>query len=268
METVLHRFTGGSDGGFGIYDYLPFASSLILDQAGNIYGTTPLGGAYGYGVVFELTRSGGSWTETLLWNFPGGSGGSTPLSGVIFDRAGNLYGTASGQAGGGEVVYELSPSGSGGTQKTLYTFSGEDIACPSGGVTMDAQGNLYGTTGGLGSCGAGGEAYVLTPSGGHWTVSRRHTFEAYIGPVETPTLDAQGNLYDTIPSQGLGGGPGEVFKVTPPGNGWTYTDFFEFSGSPAGYPFGEMIVDSSGNLYGTASECGQDGEGVVWEITP
>ena len=268
METVLHRFTGGSDGGFGIYDYLPFASSLILDQAGNIYGTTPLGGAYGYGVVFELTRSGGSWTETLLWNFPGGSGGSTPSSGVIFDRAGNLYGTASGQAGGGEVVYELSPSGSGGTQKTLYTFSGEDIACPSGGVTMDAQGNLYGTTGGLGSSGAGGEAYVLTPSGGHWTVSRRHTFEAYIGPVETPTLDAQGNLYDTIPSQGRGGGPGEVFKVTPPGNGWTYTDFFEFSGSPAGYPFGEMIVDSSGNLYGTASECGQDGEGVVWEITP
>ena len=268
METVLHRFTGGSDGGFGIYDASPFAGTLVLDQAGNIYGTTPIGGAYGYGVVFELALSGGSWTETVLWNFTGGSDGSYPLSGVIFDSAGNLYGTASGIGGGGASVYELSPSGSGWTHKTLYTFSGEDIACPSGGVTMDAQGNLYGTTGGLGSCGDGGEVYELTLSDGNWTVARRHTFQAYIGPVETPTLDAQGNLYDTIPSQGLGGGPGEVFKVTPPGNGWIYTDFYEFNGSTAGYPFSGVIFDSSGNLYGTASEGGQYGEGIVWEITP
>ena len=254
-ETVLHRFTGGSDGGFGIYDDSPFAGTLVFDQAGNIYGTTPIGGAYGYGVVFELALSGGSWTETVLWNFTGGSDGSYPLSGVIFDSAGNLYGTASGIGGGGASVYELSPSGSGWTHKTLYTFSGEDIACASGGVTMDAQGNLYGTTGGLGSCGAGGEAYMLTLSDGNWTVARRHTFQAYIGPVDTPTLDAYGNLYDTIPSQGLAGGPGEVFKVTPPGNGWIYTDFYEFNGgSTGGYPFGGVIFDFSGNLYGTASE--------------
>jgi uncharacterized repeat protein (TIGR03803 family) len=121
-ETVLYRFTGGSDGGFGNFPY-GYADVLVFDRAGNVYGTTPNGGAYGYGVVFKLTQSGGSWTESVLWSFTGGDDGANPLSGVIFDSAGNLYGTAeSGGTHGEGVVYELSPSESGWTQSTLYSF--------------------------------------------------------------------------------------------------------------------------------------------------
>ena len=158
-ETVLYRFTGGSDGGFGAFPFA-YADALVFDQAGNVYGTTPNGGAYGNGVVFKLTQSGGSWTESVLWSFTGGVDGANPLSGVIFDSAGNLYGTTeSGGTQGEGVVYELSPSESGWTQTTLYSFGREDAPYPFGGVTLDAQGNLYGTTGGFLS---GGEAYELT----------------------------------------------------------------------------------------------------------
>ena len=150
----------------------------VFDHSGNIYGTTSNGGAHGYGVVFELTHSGGTWTENVLWSFTGGDDGGSPLSGVIFDSAGNLYGTGvSGGAHGDGVVYELSPSQSGWTQTTLYSFSGADAPFPAGGVTMDANGNLYGTTGGpLGQ----GEAYELTQTSGNWSISRRQFFPSVI----------------------------------------------------------------------------------------
>lgn len=264
VETVLYRFTGGSDGGIG-EDYTSFADALVFDQAGNVYGTTPIGGAYGYGVVFELTRSGGSWSERVLWSFTGGSAGCYPASGVIFDSAGNLYGTASycGTQNEG-VVYELSPSGSGWTQKPLYSFGDADYGEPYGGVTMDAQGNLYGTTGDFSGT---GEAYELTLSGGSWTVTRRQFLGASGESArDTPTLDAQGNLYGMI-IQGGDGGLGEVFKLTPSGSGWIYNDFYDFG--DAGYePVGGVVFDSSGNLYGTTYTGGQYGGGVVWEITP
>ena len=241
-----------------------YADALVFDQAGNIYGTTSAGGAYGFGVVFKLTRSGQSWTESVLWRFTGGSDGGNPLSGLIFDSAGNLYGTT--QSGGAHqagAVYELSPLGSGWTQQTLYSFSGEDgDGYPYGGVTRDAQGNLYGTaSGGFGSA----EAYELTLSSGNWAVSRRQTFSAYEGPVDTPTLDAQGNLYGTILIGDAG--LGEVFKLTPSGSGWIYTDFFNFGGTNGNQPFSGVILDSNGNLYGTTFFGGQQGVGNVWELT-
>ncbi len=263
-ETVLYRFTGGSDGGFG---GASFADALVFDQAGNIYGTTPTGGANGYGVVFELTHSGGSWSESVLWSFTGGSAGCFPASGVIFDSAGNLYGTASycGTQNQG-VVYELSPSGSGWTQQPLYSFGDGDYGQPYGGVTMDAQGNLYGTTGDYSGT---GEAYELTLSGGSWTVARRQFLGATSqGAFDTPTLDTQGNLYGTI-IEGGNEGLGEVFELTPSGSGWIYTDLFDFTEGPnhAYEPVGAVVFDSSGNLYGTASLGGLYGGGVVWEIT-
>ena len=260
-ETVLYRFTGGSDGGFG-EGLQSYGDALVFDHAGNIYGTTPMGGAHGGGVVFRLTRSGDSWTESVLWSFTGGSGGTTPLSGVVFDSAGNLYGTAAfGGANGDGVVYQLSPSGSSWTQTTLYSFGSEDGGGnPIGGLTMDAQGNLYGVTGFEGS----GEAYELTLSGGSWTVSRRQIFSQYEGAFNAPTLDAQGNLYGTI---NLGTNEtGEVFKLTPSGNGWNYIDLYDFT-TDGSNPIGGVIVDASGNVYGTTAGGGYDG-GTVWEITP
>ncbi|MGA2369029.1 MAG: choice-of-anchor tandem repeat GloVer-containing protein [Candidatus Korobacteraceae bacterium] len=264
-ETVLYRFTGGSDGGFGAGSP-SYADALVFDQAGNIYGTTPNDGAYGYGVVFKLTQSGGSWTESVLWNFTGGNDGADPLSGVIFDSAGNLYGTtAYGGANGQGVVYELSPSESGWTQSTLYSFGSEDSPYPYGGVTMDAQGNLYGTTGGSEGH---GEAYELSPADGNWIVSRRQVFSAREGAYDTPALDAEGNLYGTITPDG--NGDGEVFKLTPTGSRWTYTNLWNFNGENGNgfVPVGSVIFDANGNLYGTTYGGGEHGDGIVWEITP
>lgn len=259
-ETVLYRFSGGSDGAAP-----SFADALVFDQSGNIYGTTSDGGAHGYGVVFELIHSGGSWTENVLWSFTGGEDGGSPLSGVIFDSAGNLYGTAvEGGADAGGVVYELSPSGSGWTQTTLYSFNGADAPFPAGGVTMDANGNLYGTTGGPQGQ---GEAYELTESSGSWSISRRQLLSvSYNGPYDTPTLDAEGNLYGT--SSFFEEGCGEVFKMTPSGPGWTYTQFDWQLDNDGCFPIGGVIFDSNGNMYGTASMEGANLNGTVWEITP
>src|SRR5271165_1484050 len=170
-ETVLYRFTGGSDGGS------PQNGDLLFDQSGIIYGTTQLGGSYGLGVVFSLTPSKGAWTESVLYSFTGGNDGAQPASSVISDNAGNFYGTA---VGGGSfgygTVYELIPSGSGWQEKTLYSFSStrDDgyAAFPVGGLIFDGSGNLYGTTEANSfEIGGGGTVFELTPSNGNWTIT-------------------------------------------------------------------------------------------------
>ena len=146
-ETVLYEFTGGSDGSG------PLLGNVIFDGSGNLYGTTSQGGDAGLGVVYELTPLNGGWTQKVLHSFSGGADGALPYSGVILDRAGNLYGTT--PAGGGSpgcgdgcgTVYELSPSGSGWTEKILYAFQGgTDGDGAYGGVIFDQAGNLYGST--------------------------------------------------------------------------------------------------------------------------
>jgi uncharacterized repeat protein (TIGR03803 family) len=256
-ETVLYRFTGGSDGAHPQY------GDLAFDADGNIYGTTS-NSDNRCGVVFKLSRSGGGWTESVLYSF-GGASGCNPYSGVIFDSAGNLYGTTL------STVYELSPSGSGWTETTLHTFEGQDDGTEAyGGLIFDQQGNLYGTTFNDGQDNAG-TVYELQPSGGNWTETVLRYVEP--GPTDTPTLDGAGNLYATLG----GDGPsfGEVFRLTRGSNGWTYRDLFDFSGGQFtdGFtPFGGAVLDTSGNLYGTTSQGGDEncgeGCGVVWEITP
>ena len=156
VETVIFNFdfTGGTYPGYG---------DLVFDQAGNIYGTA-FNGGQGGGVVFELSRSGSGWTEKVLWQFDYGSDGAYPAGGVIFDTAGNLYGTtslASSQDNG--AVYELSPTESGWTEKTLYAFTNRDGE-GSGDLTLDANGDLFGITGLF----VPGVAYELTPQNGSW----------------------------------------------------------------------------------------------------
>ena len=138
-ETVLHRFTGGADGASPLY------VTLIFDAAGNLYGTATSYGSGGYGVVFEMTPTQGSWTEIPLYSFTNGSDGLAPQSGVIRDAAGNLYGTVPNESNG--AVYQLMPSGSGWVKNTIYTFlGGSDGSSPVGGLVADGAGNLYGTT--------------------------------------------------------------------------------------------------------------------------
>ncbi|MFY9676024.1 MAG: choice-of-anchor tandem repeat GloVer-containing protein, partial [Terriglobales bacterium] len=154
VHTVLYAFTGGADGAD------PYGENLILDKAGNLYGTGYSGGTFEYGVVFELSAAG---TESVLYSFTGGTDGGRPYAGVVEDKHGNFYGTTlQGGAFGLGTVYKVTASG---TETVLHSFAGgSDGATPYGGVILDSKGNLYGTTAGGGSSNAG-IVFKLSPSG-------------------------------------------------------------------------------------------------------
>jgi uncharacterized repeat protein (TIGR03803 family) len=261
-EIIVHRFGVGTDGAQPI-------GGVVLDAAGNLFGTTCLGGAHGNGTVFEEKRSGDSWTESVIYSFTGGNDGTSPPAGVTLDTRGNLYGTTSlGGVNGDGVVYELSPSGSGWKQRVLYTFQGlSDGQNPVGGVVVDPAGNLYGTTfdGGVNG---GGTVYELSPSGEGWTFTVLYSFSGgYGGPYNKLTL-AKGNIYGFTNAEGANG-LGSVFKLAPGNGGWTFTDLYDFiGGSDGGSPYGSVAVDRDGNVFGTAVVGGSQNQGVVFEITP
>jgi len=259
VETVLYSFTGGADGAY------PGYGDLSFDQAGNIYGTTYAGGNSGNGVVFKLSPSSGGWSESVLWKFTDGSDGAGPLGGVIFDSAGNLYGaTSAGSSSRLGTVYELSPTQSGWSETTLYSFTYDDNGSGGGGLIMDARGDFFGIMGDVGA------AYELTPQDGSWSFHLLQTFSGggYPPSLAAPTLDSHGILYGPVPSGG--NGFGEIFKLTPSGNQWIYSPFYQFDTCNNGngcFPIGAVTFDASGNMYGT-TEAGGGGEGSVWEITP
>jgi len=277
-ETVLYSFAGPPDGsGPGLGD-------LIFDQAGNIYGATMNGGSNGMGAVYELKPKGSGWTESVLYSFSG-SDGAYPANGMIFDNAGNLYSTT---IGGGVynrgTVFELTPSGSGWTEKVLHSFqNSHDGANPYAGLIFDQSGNLYGATSNGSNSGGppgGGTVFELTPGeNGNWTYTLIYSFNNFIGeyqcgPSSTLAMDGAGNLYGTTVCDGVNGG-GNVWELTPSGGSWTYTSLHDFTGGSDGEnPVCNVVFDSSGNLYGTTlnggnlSDCGGSGCGVVWEITP
>jgi uncharacterized repeat protein (TIGR03803 family) len=257
--TVIDDFDG-TDGSW------PGYGDLVFDSSGDTYGTTSQGGAFGLGVVFKLTHSSGGWSETVLYNFAGGEDGASPNSGVTFDGAGNLYGTATfGGSNSYGTIYELSPSPSGWTETTLHSFQGSDGEYPIGGVVLDFQGNLFGTTKSGGPPGSTGTVWQLTPSNGDWSLTTLHGFSGLNGPFDALTFDTTGNLYGTCAQCGVNGW-GEVFKLTRSNGGWNYTDLHSFDLFNGAAPFGGVTLDTSGNLYGTTSGGGQ--AGVVWEITP
>jgi len=264
-ESVLYRFAGG------IFGEFPFLGDLVFDQAGNLYGTTIEGGSNGQGVVYELSPSAGGWTESVLYNMNAGTSGNFPYSGVIFDSAGNLYGTATmGGAYNYGAVYQLTPSGTGWTENTIYSFQGAgDGKIPIGGLIIDSLDNLYGTTAAV----PGATVFELTPSNATWTFKVLYTFSANPnqGPDDGPNdrlfMDAAGNLYGTAYGEGAYS-RGSVFKLTPSAGGWTFTGLHDFSGSDGAYPIGGVVQDTDGNIYGTTSGGGAFGNGVVFEITP
>jgi uncharacterized repeat protein (TIGR03803 family) len=266
-ESLLYSFTRGMDGGNP-------QGGLIFDSHGNMYGTNVNGGD-GFGVVFEMTPAGSGWNYEALYTFTGGSDGGSPGSTLAFDSAGNLYGTAmsggiQGCAGdlGCGTVFELSPSGSGWTETTLYEFrNGSDGADPEGGLVIDGIGNLYGAT--IGSDSApGGTVYELSPSGESWTFTRLCQIPgAGPGPESTMVRDSAGNLYASTWGDGVYA-DGNVFKVAPTNHGWVYTSIHDFTnGSDGSGAIGGMFIDGSGNIFGTTYGGGL-GYGVVFEITP
>ena len=262
---TLYQF-GGTGGG-------PYAD-LILDQAGNLYGTTRDGGTDGYGTVFKLTRNdAGSWSERVLHSFTNGPDGSNPVGGVISDAAGNLYGTAS--AGGSSasgVVYELKPSNGGWTETVLHTFGpGRDGSGPFAGLIFDSSSNLYGTTVSGGAY-EEGTVFELTPgSGGTWT---EHVLYDFTGgdnggsPYTPVILDPNGNLYGTTTSGGRDD-VGVVFKLTPAKGTWTISVLHTFTGGrDGGAPeLGSLTMDAAGNLWGTTTAGGVFGYGTVFRLS-
>ena len=251
-ETVLYRFTNGADGA------IPEYGDLIFDSAGSIYGTTS-GSNTSLGSVYKLTNSGGTWTETTLWTFTGGSDGQFPLGGVVFDRAGNLYGSM--ETG----VFELSPSEGGWTETVIYNFDGlnEGFGAEAG-VVFDSAGNLYGSTSVEGP-GSQGSIVQITPSGGSWNLDIIHDGGQLVGT--NLNFDAAGNLYGVRITDRSDNG--EAFKMSFEDGSWTYTLLHTFSGGEqGGTPYDGMVMDANGNLWGTASGGGAHNYGMVYEITP
>jgi uncharacterized repeat protein (TIGR03803 family) len=273
-ERVLHVFGGGFDGNnLGSAD-------IAFDPQGNIYGTTLYGGAHYYGTVYELTHSGNTWTESILYNFLGQLDGRIPSGGVIRDNNGNLFGTT--RAGGlydfGTIWELTNVPGVGWVETILYSFqNGSDGEIPSPGLVMDQAGNLYGAAT-LGGSGHGGTVFELSPSGNTWTFNVLYSFftpAGGAGPGAALSLDSAGNLYGTTQNDEAFGFHGSVFKLTKTGNGWTYTSLHDFTGgADGGLPTSSVAIDTDGTLYGTTTIGGDmncfpgTGCGVVWMIKP
>jgi uncharacterized repeat protein (TIGR03803 family) len=271
-ETTLYTFlTNHPDG------YRPGNGALFRDQHGNLFGTTTVSTTTcACGSVYEASPSGSSWTETVLYAFGGGTNdGAGPQAGVVMDAVGDLYGTTA--AGGAEncgVVYRLTPSGSGYTESVIHSFSQATDGCaPWAGITLDADGNLYGATT-EGGPQRGGTVFEMSPSNGGWTYNILHSFVGVSGPNANLTFNASGNLYGTTSGDGAYG-YGSVFKLTQSNGNWTFTSLYDFTcGLDGCNPSSGVTIDSSGNLFGITSAGGVTdtycdiGCGVVWEITP
>ena len=274
-ETVLFPFQASGTGWEPIGD-------LAFDAAGNIYGATFYGAinnceSEGCGVVYELTQSGGVWTEQIIHQFTYGSDGEYPTS-VILGDDGNLYGTAQGDPNNQlkpGLVFQFVPSGGGWTENVLHQFQRTDGDLPVGGLIFDPAGNLYGSTVAGGYYGAG-TVYELSPSGNYWLFSSLYSFarggaDYPEGPLGALIMDSAGNLYGASGTDGVYG-YGAVFKLTPSNGGWTYTSLYDFTGGSDGSFPRNVVMDANGNLYGITTYGGnsacQAGCGVVFEITP
>jgi uncharacterized repeat protein (TIGR03803 family) len=271
VETVLYSFNDNGASYAGPYQGITF------DSAGNLYGTTRLGGRYNQGTVFELMpQAGGGWTEKVLHSFSSKAGeGIDPNSGLLFDSSGNLYGTA--QLGGTSsngTAFRLTPQVDGTwKEKTIYNFAPVIGGGPAGKVIFDSAGNLYGEVG----C----EVFELTPTASGWKEKVLR-----VGPYVLSgslVFDAAGNLYgvastnfqDLSECYGVGS-CGAIFELTPqPGGTWTETILrrFNFKSARGNYPWA-LTIDSAGNLYGTAMFGGMgscvegNGCGTVFQLSP
>lgn len=255
---VLHSFAGGTDGATP-------NGRVILDASQTLFGTTAAGGASGAGTVFRVKGS----TEKVLYSFAGGTDGADPQAELTMDGAGNLYGTtAGGGASGNGTVFELiAPKKKNGAWKeiVLYSFgTGTDGATPVSGVTLDAAGNLYGTTS-LGGDQGYGTVFKLAP-GATWTQTVLHSFRnaddgAY--PYAGLVADGHGDLYGAATQGGTNGG-GTVFKLRL--GGAKFSVLASVPGSGISGAFRNLLIDENGTIYGTTHCDGDDGSGTIFKL--
>ena len=255
-ESVLYSFGATASDGAGP------VGGLIVDSAGNLYGTTVQGGAKHHGTVFKISAAG---TESLLYSFGAtASDGWAPLTSLIMDSAGNLYGTTtSGGANDHGTVFKI---GAAGTESVLYSFgaTASDGQQPYAGLLADSAGNLYGTTY-IGGANNRGTVFKISAAG---TESLLYSFGATasdgVGPYADLITDSAGNLYGTT-EQGGANDKGTVFKISAAG---TESVLYSFgaTGTDGATPYASLIVDSAGNLYGTTYGGGANGNGTVFKI--
>ena len=276
IETILHSFGGSpsvpADPG----------AALMMDGAGNLYGTCTNGG--GGGAAFELSSAGAGWTESTLWTPVKLTDGVNTLGGLIMDSLGNLYGTTlSGGASTGSknfpfgagTAYQLTPAGGTWTHSIITNFAtnSRDVQRPNAALTMDSSGNLYSTsqTGGVSGKGT---VFKLTPAtGGGWTESVIWNFGSGksdgSAPVGSLIIDASGKIFGTTPGGGAYGG-GTAFSLNPPANAggsWTETILWNFKGGADGSWPTANLAQLGGNLYGSTQAGGAHGAGTVFKLT-
>ena len=260
-ETVLYRFSGGTDG------MIP-GGAPVFDQQGNLFGTTLGGGMSGNlcypngcGLIYELTPSQGGWTDTVVYDF---TGGLQPQGGLMFDSAGNLYGAGTLVTMGGEV-FELTNQGAGWSYTNIWTFTGGVGGdAPSTNVVRDQAGNLYGATEFRDPVFGAGTLYELTPDNGTWIFQSLITFNPTDFEPLGLSVDSTGTLYGTSAAAGLND-LGLVYELTPSGQ---FVDLHDFAGSDGLSPQNNPLLDTAGNLYGTTWQGGTHSSGVIWEIAP
>lgn len=283
-EQILYNFGAFSGDGFQPQ------STPVMDSAGNLFGTTFYGGTAGVGAVYELIKSSSGYTEQILHSFAFGGDALDPYTGanLIIDSSGNLYGTAmGGGANSTGAVFELTKTSSGYSEQVIYSFSPRgtggvnvDGYQPMGGLLMDSAGNLYGTTE-YGGANGNGTVYELTPSSTGYSETTLYSFGAAgtgDGTFSEASLimDAQGNLYGTT-VQGGANNTGTVFELVKNSTGYTEQLIYSFSAvtfinnttevnNDGADPRAGLVMDNSGNLYGTAFIGGTNGIGTVFEL--
>jgi uncharacterized repeat protein (TIGR03803 family) len=290
-ERVLHSFDSSSNPQSVYYP----SAGLVVDKAGNLYGATQAGGngssplcntdyLNACGVVYEVApKAGGGWGEKVLHNFGNGQDGYFTQSGLILDAEGDLYGTTMyGGKNGCGIAFELMPqTGGSWREKVLYNFCSvaneADGQYPDSPLIFDASGNLYGETLYGGTTELAGTVFELSPKAGGWTEKVLYAFSGNgVAGGYGLTLDNAGNLYG-VGSGGISNngpcnfGCGLVFKLSPhSGGSWTYEVLYEFYSYPDdGYsPYSQLIIDQSGNLYGTTFYGGLNGGGTAFELSP
>jgi len=277
-QTVLYSFSG-SDGATP-------SASVTLDSAGNLYGTTALGGDFNLGTAFELTpTTRGPWTETVLHSFGSGTDGYGP-SELILSSTGDIYGitqfggTASAGSDNGGTVYRLAYAGGAWTETILYSFPGEFLGpngdLPIGGLAIDHAGNLYGVTQAGGTAGKGTVFTLARAADGTYTERIIHSFNLADGnlPNSTPVFDSVGNLYGTTyfggnvnacPSDGCG----VIYQLTKNSDGsWTEAVVRELQKEDGWEAVGPVVFDRVGNLYAAAQAGGADSWGTILKLSP
>jgi uncharacterized repeat protein (TIGR03803 family) len=283
QETLLYKFDSTQFQYEGAHPEM----SVVLDNAGNLYGTTYFGGYLEFGTVFELsppTVEGQPWTETQLYIFQGENDGNYPYSPLLFDRHGNLYGTTNSSGGyfgggGSGVLFKLTPpsvAGGSWTDSTPYTFLGS----PGGNQVLDAHGQLYGAGEMIGGGQGGGVYQVTAPqtAGGQWTGKTLYSFQGGTDaffPVGGVVAGKGASLYGATYEGGFSlckNGCGTVYQLTPPATSdgsWKETVIHFFTGGADGtMPLSGLVADSDGNLYGTTSAGGVYGFGTVYKLIP